>query len=228
MGGEVEAIVKSVSTGAGAMIGYFFGEWSVMINLLLMLVIVDWVTGWAAAWINGELKSRTGYRGIARKVAIFVMVTIAHFIDKAVGDLHYFQDAVIFFYLANELLSVIENMGRMGVPMPKVLRHAVKIFESHSGEDEPNEDANSSSQRSTSHSATILPTTNGQIESDHHNNPESHQSNNNRSSDPVAEDKPKQDDDLTGTDELSPMTQAERDQQFVRKENTLENFIFPE
>ncbi|TKJ93308.1 hypothetical protein PaeCFBP13512_02620 [Paenibacillus sp. CFBP13512] len=227
MGGEVEAIVKSVSTGAGAMIGYFFGEWSVMINLLLMLVIVDWVTGWAAAWINGELKSRTGYRGIARKVAIFVMVTIAHFIDKAVGDLHYFQDAVIFFYLANELLSVIENMGRMGVPMPKVLRHAVKIFESHSGEDEPNEDTNSSLNRSNPSSTTVTSTTNRQIESDTNGNVEPNDSHNNPSN-PTADDKPKQDEDTTVTDELSPMTQAERDQQFVRKENTLENFIFPE
>lgn len=230
MGGEVEAIVKSVSTGAGAMIGYFFGEWSVMINLLLMLVIVDWVTGWAAAWINGELKSRTGYRGIARKVAIFVMITIAHFIDKAVGDLHYFQDAVIFFYLANELLSVIENMGRMGVPMPKVLRHAVKIFESHSGEDEPNEESNSSLNRSTPFSTTVTSTTNRQIEPDQNGHVEPVDSHNNQSnpSNPTTDDKPKQDEDTTVTDELSPMTQAERDQQFVRKENTLENFIFPE
>jgi toxin secretion/phage lysis holin len=60
------------------------------------------------------------------------MVTIAHLIDGILGDAHYFRDAVIFFYLANELLSIIENAGRMGVPMPDVLRNAVKIFESRS------------------------------------------------------------------------------------------------
>lgn len=103
-----------------------------MLTLLWWIVVIDFATGWAAAWINGELKSRKGFYGIARKVAIFLMVTIAHLIDRILGDAHYFRDAVIFFYLANELLSVMENVGRMGLPMPDVLRNAVKIFESRS------------------------------------------------------------------------------------------------
>ncbi|MMZ48204.1 toxin secretion/phage lysis holin [Paenibacillus polymyxa] len=127
---KVDQAIKSLS--AGAMIGYFFGGWTTMLTLLWWMVVIDFFTGWAAAWINGELKSRKGYYGIARKVAIFLMVTIAHLIDRILGDAHYFRDAVIFFYLANELLSVIENVGRMGVPMPDILRNAVKIFESRS------------------------------------------------------------------------------------------------
>ncbi|UNL94002.1 phage holin family protein [Paenibacillus polymyxa] len=127
---KVDQAIRSLS--AGAMIGYFFGGWTTMLTLLWWMVVIDFFTGWAAAWINGELKSRKGYYGIARKVAIFLMVTIAHLIDRILGDAHYFRDAVIFFYLANELLSVIENVGRMGVPMPDILRNAVKIFESRS------------------------------------------------------------------------------------------------
>ncbi|AOK91967.1 phage holin family protein [Paenibacillus polymyxa] len=127
---KVDQAIKGLS--AGAMIGYFFGGWTTMLTLLWWMVVIDFFTGWAAAWINGELKSRKGYYGIARKVAIFLMVTIAHLIDRILGDAHYFRDAVIFFYLANELLSVIENVGRMGVPMPDILRNAVKIFESRS------------------------------------------------------------------------------------------------
>ncbi|MDO7908413.1 phage holin family protein [Paenibacillus sp. JX-17] len=126
----VSTIIKGIATAFGAVAGYLFGGWSVLINLLLIMVNVDWLTGWAAAWIRGELKSRVGFEGIARKVVIFLIVTIAHFVDVALGNLHYFQDAVVFFYLANELLSIIENVGRMGVPMPDVLRNAVKIFES--------------------------------------------------------------------------------------------------
>ncbi len=125
-------IFKGAAAGFGAIAGYLLGEWSVMIHLLFILVIADWLTGWIAAWIRGELRSRIGYHGIARKVVIFLIVVVAHFIDVALGNLHYFQDAVIFFYLANELLSIIENVGRMGVPMPDVLRNAVKIFESRS------------------------------------------------------------------------------------------------
>ncbi|MEC4566786.1 phage holin family protein [Paenibacillus sp. FSL M8-0228] len=132
MDDRLTQIIKGAAAGFGAVAGYLFGGWSVMIHLLFMFVIADWLTGWIAAWIRGELRSRIGYHGIARKVVIFLIVVVAHFIDVALGNLHYFQDAVIFFYLANELLSIIENVGRMGVPMPDVLRNAVKIFESRS------------------------------------------------------------------------------------------------
>lgn len=130
MGEPWPQIIRVVSTFAGALVGYAFGGWSVIINLLVLLVIVDWLTGWAAAWMRGELKSRVGFNGIIRKVAIFFVVTIAHFIDQALGNINFFQDAVIFFYLANELLSVTENLGKMGVPMPEILRNAIHIFES--------------------------------------------------------------------------------------------------
>lgn len=122
-------IIKVVATAFGAVVGYAFGGWSMLIHLLLILVIVDWLSGWTAAWMRGELKSRKGFHGATRKVAIFAIVTIAHFIDTAL-NLSVFQDAVVFFYLANELLSVIENMGKMGLPMPEILRNAVQIFES--------------------------------------------------------------------------------------------------
>ncbi len=103
-----------------------------LIVLLLVLVSIDWATGWAAAWVRGELRSWIGFVGILRKVAIFAVVAIAHLIDGVLGELHIFRDAVVFFYLANELLSVIENMGKIGVPMPDFLRNAVQIFESKS------------------------------------------------------------------------------------------------
>jgi toxin secretion/phage lysis holin len=132
--GEWSQIIKTITTVSGALMGYMFGGWSLLIHILLVFVIIDWLTGWAAAWINGELRSRIGYYGIARKVAIFLMVVVSHFIDMALGGLQYFQNAVIFFYLANELLSIIENVGRMGVPVPQVLRGAIDAFNKKSGE----------------------------------------------------------------------------------------------
>ena len=127
-------IFKTISTVSGALMGYMFGGWSLMIQLLLWFVIADWLTGWAAAWMNGELKSRVGYYGIARKITIFVLVALSHFIDMVLGGLQYFQNAVIFFYLANELLSILENVGRMGLPVPKALRGAIEVFNKKSGE----------------------------------------------------------------------------------------------
>ncbi|MEC0239248.1 phage holin family protein [Paenibacillus dokdonensis] len=130
-------LIKMFSTAFGAVTGYFFGGWGVLMHLLLILVAVDWFTGWIAAWSSGELMSRRGFYGIARKVAIFLMVTVAHFVDLVLGNLKYFQNAVIFFYLANELLSIIENAGRMGLPIPKVFQQAIEILNSKSDEEEP-------------------------------------------------------------------------------------------
>jgi toxin secretion/phage lysis holin len=121
-----------VALSTGGVVEYLFGGWTTMLTLLWWMVIIDFFTGWAAAWINGELKSRSGYYGVFRKVTVFLLITIAHLIDGILGDEHYFRDAVVFFYLANELLSIIENVGRMGVPMPDILRNAVAIFQSRS------------------------------------------------------------------------------------------------
>ncbi|MDO3408561.1 phage holin family protein [Saccharibacillus sp. CPCC 101409] len=127
-----EQLIKGAVAAFGAVVGYLFGGWNMLINLLVILVVLDWLTGWAAAWVRGELRSRIGFEGIVRKVAIFVVMAIAHLVDNVLGDLHLFRDAVVFFYLANELLSVIENLGKIGVPMPPVIRDAVRIFESKS------------------------------------------------------------------------------------------------
>lgn len=127
-----EQILKWSSIVTGAVVGFLFGGLDMIIVLLLVLVCIDWATGWAAAIVRGELRSRVGFIGIIRKVAIFSVVAIAHLIDGVLGDLHMFRDAVVFFYLANELLSIIENMGKIGVPMPDFLRNAVRIFESRS------------------------------------------------------------------------------------------------
>lgn len=145
--GEWSTVIKTISTALGALTGYMFGGWSLLIHILLVFVIIDWLTGWAAAWINGELRSRVGYYGIARKIAIFLLVMVSHFADLALGGLPFFQNTVIFFYLANELLSIIENVGRMGVPIPRVLRGAIEEFNKRSGErneEEPNADAGTS------------------------------------------------------------------------------------
>jgi len=125
-----DQIFKVSSAAAGAVAGFLFGGWSMLLNALVFFVIIDWLTGWGAAWYRGELRSRVGFAGIVRKVAIFAVVAIAHLVDLVLGDLHMFRDAVVFFYLANELLSIIENLGKMNVPMPDFLRNAVHIFQS--------------------------------------------------------------------------------------------------
>lgn len=132
---HIGQLFKMFLAATGAVTGYFWGGWSLLLHLLLWFVIIDWLTGWAAAWMNGELKSRIGYIGIARKMTIFLIIAITHLVDRVLGEMNYFQNTVIFFYLANELLSIIENVGRMGVPIPQSLRNVVRVFQSKSEEE---------------------------------------------------------------------------------------------
>ncbi len=124
---------RALTSCGGAAALYFFGGWSALLGVLLTFVVVDYVSGVLAAWTKGELSSQTGVIGIAKKVFIFAMVAVAHLVDTALGELHLFRDATVFFYLANELLSIIENSGRMGLPIPETIKQAVEILKGKGG-----------------------------------------------------------------------------------------------
>lgn len=131
-------IYKVGSTALGAVIGYLYGGWSVLLGVLLTFVVFDYVSGMMAAYVEGRLKSEIGFKRIPKKIMIFAMVAVAHLVDKAIGTNNLFRDATIFFYLANELLSIIENAGRIGLPVPEQIKQAVEILKGKSEKGERN------------------------------------------------------------------------------------------
>ncbi|MDQ0091681.1 toxin secretion/phage lysis holin [Paenibacillus anaericanus] len=126
-------VIKWLTAWGASAATYFYGGWSAVLSALLVFVVVDFVSGVAAAGSAGELKSKVGMIGIARKVFIFAMVAVAHLVDGILGDAHMFRDAVAYFYIANELLSVIENGGKLGVPIPPGIIQAVEVLKGKSG-----------------------------------------------------------------------------------------------
>lgn len=124
----MEHVFKTSVTALGGLIGYLFGEWSVLLQILLAFVIIDYVTGLLASGIEGKLSSKVGFSGIAKKLMIFILVALGHLVDKALGDGSMIQNAIVFFYLGNELLSIIENAGRTGLPVPEQIKNAVQIL----------------------------------------------------------------------------------------------------
>ncbi|MBE2905860.1 phage holin family protein [Anoxybacillus flavithermus] len=127
----MERLDVAFKTGAavmGAVVGFLFGGWSEALILLLSLVGIDYLTGFLASAVEGKLSSRVGFRGIPKKIMIFVMVAVGHLVDTTIGTNHMFRDATIFFYCANELVSIIENAGRMGLPVPEILRQTIDIL----------------------------------------------------------------------------------------------------
>lgn len=118
---------KITVSALGTVITYLFGGWSSLLGILLTFVVIDCITGWMAARIDGKLSSSVGFKGIAKKIMIFAFVAIAHLIDVALGT-EIFMIAAIYFYLANELLSITENAGRMGADFPPAIKNAIEIL----------------------------------------------------------------------------------------------------
>lgn len=132
----MEILAKWSAAGAGAIIGYLFGGWSIMLQVLLGLSVLDYVTGLLAAGIEGKLNSKVGYRGAAKKIMMLVIVAAAHFADRLIGGSSMIMNAAIFFYAGNEILSLVENVGRSGVPVPDVLKKAIDVLRSKGGGDD--------------------------------------------------------------------------------------------
>ncbi|MEY8748642.1 holin family protein [Bacillales bacterium AN1005] len=134
-GTKVENVGKWALAAGSWLVSYLFGGWSGVLGVLLFFVLLDYLTGIAAAASTGQLKSKIGLVGIARKVFIFAMVAVGHLVDGILGDGHLFRDTVAFFYIANELLSITENGGKMGAPVPTVIKQAIEVLKGKGGND---------------------------------------------------------------------------------------------
>jgi toxin secretion/phage lysis holin len=134
---RLDVAFKTSAAILGGLAGLVFGESIGLLVALFWMAAIDYGSGMAAAFMEKTLSSKIGFRGIAKKVMIFVMVALAHQVDSALGTKNMFRDATIVFYMANELLSIFENAGRMGVPVPERLTQAVEVLKGKSwkGED---------------------------------------------------------------------------------------------
>lgn len=125
---RIDVLVKVFIATFGGFCGYFLGGWDATLKILVTMAVIDYVTGIIAAGYNGELKSKVGFKGIAKKVVLFLLVGAAAQLDAALGSNSAIREATIFFFIGNELLSLLENAGRMGIPLPQALKNAVEIL----------------------------------------------------------------------------------------------------
>ncbi len=115
--------LQLIFTATGGYIGYFLGGFDGLIYALVAFVVIDYITGLMAAVIEKKLSSDIGFRGIFKKVLIFTLVGIGHTIDfYLIEKGSAVRTAVIFFYLSNEGLSIMENAAKVGLPIPEKLR----------------------------------------------------------------------------------------------------------
>jgi len=115
--------IQVAFTAFGGWLGWFLGGMDGFVYALIVFVAADYASGVMCAIINKKLSSEIGFRGIFKKVLIFVMVAIGNLIDhQLIGGGEVVRTAVIFFYLSNEGISLLENATRIGLPIPDKLR----------------------------------------------------------------------------------------------------------
>ncbi len=120
---EMWNTIQIVLTAAGAFFGWFLGGVDGFLYALIIFVVADYITGVMCAVVDRTLSSIVGFRGIFKKILIFILVGIGHSIDvNLIGDGSVLRTAVIFFYCSNEGISMLENASRLGLPIPSKLK----------------------------------------------------------------------------------------------------------
>ena len=129
-------MIQVVFTMLGGWIGYFVGGCDGLLYALLAFVVIDYITGVMCAIADRKLSSEVGFKGICRKVLIFLLVGIANVLDvNVIGTGSVLRTAVIFFYISNEGVSLLENAAHLGLPVPDKMKAVLEQLHKK-GEDE--------------------------------------------------------------------------------------------
>lgn len=137
---------EGLCTGIGVVGGFIaslFGGWDAALITLLMFMVIDYISGLIVAGVfhnsnkteTGTLESKAGWKGLCRKCMTLLFVLIAYRLDLALG-VAYIRDAVIIGFMANELISIVENAGLMGLPLPPVITKAIDVLTKKATESE--------------------------------------------------------------------------------------------
>ena len=133
---ELKALLVTITGVFGGVLTSFFGGWNEAMTTLIIFMAIDYITGLIVAGVfkkskkseNGGMESRAGFKGLCRKGVILLVVLVAYRLDLIIGT-NYIKDAVIIAFVANETISIIENVGLMGVPVPDAIQKAIDVLQ---------------------------------------------------------------------------------------------------
>lgn len=132
-------VILSIIGVIGSFISQQFGGWTAGMTTLCVFMILDYITGLIVAGVfknstkteDGGLESKAGYKGLLRKFAVLILVLVACRLDLTLGT-NYIRDCVVIAFTANECISLVENIGLMGVPLPSVITNAITLLKEKS------------------------------------------------------------------------------------------------
>ena len=128
-------IICSILAGIGTGLVYLWGGFDVAMQCLLIAIALDYVSGIIKAFVLKQLSSTVGFKGILKKVGILVVVALAVLIDRVTGESGAIRTLVIYYFVANEGLSIIENAGKAGLPIPHSIKEALEALKRQGDKD---------------------------------------------------------------------------------------------
>ena len=130
---NTRAIFNTIIATLGIYITWLFGSWDIAIQVLVAFMIIDYVTGVIVAYINGEVDSKIGFKGILKKVLILIALIVGVLLDRLVGIEWTFRTVVCYFFIGNEGWSILENIGKTGLPLPNKLKDKLAQLKNEEG-----------------------------------------------------------------------------------------------
>ena len=132
----MEKILKSVISVLSTSFLYLLGGWDIALQSLLIFIILDYLTGISKSYITKKLNSNKGLKGIVKKVSMLCIVAVAVIIDNITGYTGMIRNLVIYYLVANEGLSIIENLSEMGIIIPEGLKNRLEQLKSKGSDEE--------------------------------------------------------------------------------------------
>ena len=118
----MEKIIKLIFSFLSTSIIYLLGGWDIALQSLIIVVILDYLTGISKSYVSNKLNSNKGLKGIVKKLSMLCMVAIATIVDRIAGETGLIRTLIIYYLVANEGLSILENLGEMNILVPKILK----------------------------------------------------------------------------------------------------------
>lgn len=131
----MKELLCSILAGIGTGLVYLLGGFDVAMQCLLIAIALDYVSGIIKAFVLKQLSSTVGFRGILKKVGVLVVVALAVLIDRVTGESGAIRTLVIYYFVANEGLSIIENVGKAGLPIPHSIKEALQALKKQGDND---------------------------------------------------------------------------------------------
>ena len=128
----IDKFISLIASEVATIFIYLFGGIDVALTCLIVAIVLDYVSGMIKAYNKKELSSKIGFSGILKKIGILILVMLSVLVDRVTGNTGAIRTLVIYYFVANEGLSVLENLGESGIPIPNAIKKALKVLKDQS------------------------------------------------------------------------------------------------